>query len=486
MKSILADFEPKALFEHFEAITRIPHGSYNTAALADAIVKLATEKQYDVKKDDAGNVIVTVPATEGHEDAAPVIIQSHIDMVCDKVPGSTHDFEKDPLKLVIKGDDLYADGTTLGADDGAGVAMMLTLMTDTTITHPKLYLIFTTEEEVGMDGAYALDMSPFSDATMMINLDSEDEGTATVGCAGGSGVTCTFPLRRVKAKGLTAAITVSGLDGGHSGDEINRYGLNANVVMGKILTAVGKKIDFSIISLDGGTKDNAIPTSCTAKLMIGPYERVELDQMLNTLQQTFHTIAGNNDQNLTITVTYGDNKQVEEEVLGPDAEALVLFALGMAPNGVQSMGRLGTGEVDTSLNLGIVTTEDKAFTMVFNVRSQFDVARDMLCDKLTAFAEYLGGKATIRGQYPAWQKRDHSALFDTMNGIWRQMTGKPLTALTIHGGLECSLFSDQLPQLDIVSIGPNNKDIHTPNEHMSIPSFKRTYDFLLKTLEALA
>lgn len=486
MKNILKDFEPKNLFDAFEQITRIPHPSYNTAALADYILDYAAAHGVDAHQDGAGNVIATLPASKGHEAAKPVILQAHLDMVADKVPDSPHDFTKDPLILIVRDDNLYADGTTLGADDGAGIAMCLAIMAEPGLVHPKLYMIFTVEEEVGMDGAYALNMTPFADAASMINLDSENEGEAAVGCAGGAKIQCVFPLRRVKAKGLAATITLSGLAGGHSGDAIDQFGLNANVAMGQILATIGKTIDFSIIDLNGGTKENAIPTACTAKLMIGPYERLELDQYINALQQTLREIAGARDRNLALAVTYGENKQQEAEVLGPDSEALLLYALTTAPNGVQAMGRAVPGAVDTSLNLGIAATEGKRFTMTFNVRSVHNAARDLLCDRLINFADYLGGRSTMTGQYPAWPSRADSPLFNTMDAIWQARTGAPLKRVTIHGGLECSLFADKLPNLDIVSIGPDNMDIHTPNEHMSIPSFKRTYAFLCETISALA
>lgn len=484
MKKILSHLEPKTVFEQFEQICQIPHGSYNTKALADYCEGVALNNNCPCLRDGAGNLIITIPASPGHEAAEAIILQGHLDMVCEKSSQSTHDFKNDPLSLQVNGDFISANQTTLGADDGIGIAMCLALMADHSIVHPKLYCVFTTEEEVGMDGAYALDLSSLSDVHQMINLDSEDEGQVTVGCAGGARVACTFPLHRVKAKGLQATITVSGLAGGHSGDMINKFGFNANILMGKILAAISKEIDISISHLSGGTKDNAIPQTAQAELLIGPDERESLDLLVNKLQNTYKNIAAPMDQNLSFTIQYGKTKQVE--VLGPDSEELVIFALGIAPNGVQAMNRSEKDVVDTSLNLGIVQMERSALIIIFNVRSTNNDSRDFLCEQLTAFSDFLGGSSKTTGQYPAWPKRNNSQLVRTLNTVYRKLFDHDLNIVTIHGGLECSLFAAALPDLDIVSIGPDNLDIHTPNEHMSISSVNRTWQFLLEILKTLA
>lgn len=486
MSDPLKDLQPVHLFKHFKAIADIPHGSYHTERLSDAILAFAQDKHLDADRDAAGNVTITVPATPGHEKAAPVILQGHLDMVTSAKPGVVHNFGTDPITLVRRGDDLYADGTTLGADDGAGVAMALALLDEPDLVHPKLYLIFTTEEEVGMDGAYALDYQRYADAQSMINLDSEDESTATIGCAGGTHMTGTLPIRRVKAKGLAATLTVSGLAGGHSGDEIDQFGLNAIKVLADALNALSKEIDFSIVDLQGGERDNAIPSSAEAELLIAPSERVTLDQSVNTLQHTFRAIAGARDKGVTLTVNFAEGDAVEAAVLDPDSENLVLGALSAVPNGVVAMNRSVAGAVNSSLNLGVAATRGKTLSLVFLVRSDQDSARDMLCERVTRLIALLGGATESDGAYPAWTARESSPLLDTMSAIWQAQTGKNLTPLVIHGGLECALFANALPDLDIVSIGPDNMDIHTPNEHMSIPSFKRTYTFLKAVVEALA
>ena len=411
MSDPLKNLQPEHLFKHFKAIADIPHGSYHTEKLSNAILAFAEEKHLNAERDDVGNVVITVPATPGHEDAAPVILQGHLDMVTVAKPGVIHDFDIDPITLVLKGDDLYADGT-----------------------HMK----------------------------------------------------STLPIRRVKAKGLAAVLSVSGLAGGHSGDEIDQFGLNAVKVLADALCAIAKDVDFSIVDLKGGERDNAIPTSAEATLLIAPSERVTLDQTVNALQHTFRAIAGKRDQGMTLALDFPQADAVEASVLDPDSEARVLGILSAAPTGVVAMDRSVPGAVNTSLNLGVAATSDKTLSLVFLIRSDHDTARDMLCGRVTRLIDLLDGTTGAPSSYPAWPARETSPLLDTMSAIWQAQTGKALTPMVIHGGLECALFAHALPDLDIVSIGPDNIDIHTANEHMSIPSFKRTYAFLKAAVEALA
>lgn len=484
MKNILEQLEPNAVFKHFENICRIPHGSYNTNKLADYCIEVAEKNHLASIKDGAGNVIISLPASSGHETAAPVILQGHLDMVCEKNESSDHNFEKDPLSLNIDGDYIFADQTTLGGDDGIAIAMCLALIEDPSIIHPKTYCVFTTEEEVGMDGAYALDLTPFSDAYQMINLDSEEEGTATVGCAGGARVSCSYHLHRRNARGTIAKVTISGLGGGHSGEEIDKFGYNANILLGKVLSSISSKIDYGIISLTGGNKDNAIPQTAEAEILIGATDRELLDTEISNLESMFKNMAAPIDKDMYFSVQYGENKQVE--ILGPDSQKLVLFVLNVVPNGVQTMNRSDENVVDTSLNLGILKTERSTLTTLFNIRSTNDNARDLLCDQLSSFANYLGGTASTTGQYPAWQKRKNSPLYDTMAKVYHSLFDKKLKRVTTHGGLECSLFANRRPDLDIVAIGPNVFDIHTPNERLSISSTQRTWKFLKAILNALS
>lgn len=483
MNSITKGLEPQSVFKYFEAIASIPHGSFNTDAIADYCEGVAAQFHLPCIRDAVNNLIVTIPASAGYEEKGPVILQGHLDMVCEKVAESSHNFLTDPLSLYVKGDRLSAKGTTLGGDDGIAIAMGLALMEDTTIAHPKVYCVFTSDEEVGMPGAAALDLTPIADAQSMINVDSEAEGILTAGCAGGAVVLCAYPLRYTKAKGLKATLRVSGLLGGHSGEMISRFGENANILLGQVLFQLAKDIDYSIITLEGGKMDNVIPKEAYAEILIGPNERVKTTTKINALSESFRGIAGRVDKDLSITIDFGEERQFN--VFGRDSEEKALFLLLNTPNGVQAMNRSVDGLVDTSLNLGCVKVEDGSLTMSYCIRGSMTTSRDFLCDKLCAFAVHLGGTTSVSGVYPPWEYREQSPLRDLMIATYEDLFGKTPEVVTIHAGLECGMLSEKLPHLDIVSIGPDLFDIHTPSEELSISSTKRTWDYLLAILEKM-
>ncbi|MEG1432174.1 beta-Ala-His dipeptidase [Eubacterium sp.] len=483
MEKILAGLTPKDVFEQFEAICGIPHGSYHTHAIADYCEAYAKAKGLSYLRDSANNLIITVPASPGYEDSAPVIFQGHMDMVCEKTPDSTFDFDIDGLKLVVEDGYIHATDTTLGGDDGIAIAMGLALMADSSIPHPKLYLVFTTDEEVGMGGATALDLSPIADATSMINMDSEEEGIFITGCAGGAFALCSYPLRRTKAKGLCTTIKVSGLAGGHSGTAIQYFGTNANVLLGQILFQLSKTLDYSIIRLNGGSKDNAIPREAQADILIGPNEKALITEKIAELAATFTRITGSIDRQLSITAEFGDIR--EYEVFGRDSEELAIFVLMNSPNGVMSMNHIQKGLVDTSLNLGIMRTDGDCLSLSFAVRSNQTASREFLTDRLCAFTRYLGGTASVSGVYPPWEYRTDSPLRDLAVAKYTEIYGKPPVVETIHAGLECGIIASKLPDLDILAMGPNILDIHTTEERMEIASVQRTWKFLLAMLKSL-
>ena len=274
MTTIPQTLQPETVFQYFYEIAKIPHGSYHTEAIGDYCLDVAKQFGVSAYKDGAGNVIAVLDATPGHESADPVVLQGHLDMVCEKEEGHTHNFEKDPLNLSVDGDYLHADRTTLGGDDGVAVAMCLALMEKKDIiAHPKTIIVLTVEEEVGMDGAYALDPAAFDSAKCLINIDSEEEGIATIGCAGGAEMDLSFPVTREDVSGMMVGITVGGLAGGHSGMSIERYGYNADILLGNILFSLAKEVHYKIAGLSGGTKVNAIPQTAKAYVIINPDDR---------------------------------------------------------------------------------------------------------------------------------------------------------------------------------------------------------------------
>lgn len=483
MDKVLNTLEPQPVFHYFEEICEIPHGSFDTKRISDYCVRFAEERGLTCHQDDANNVIIIKEASEGYENAKPVILQGHLDMVCEKADGSDHDFKTDPLGLMIEDDWITADGTTLGGDDGIAVAYGLALLDNNTLPHPKLYVIFTTEEEVGMEGAHAIDLTPVSDAAYMINLDSEDEGIILAGCAGGVRANCTFDIRRTARSGLSCELAVSGLHGGHSGQEINRYGANASVLLGTLLNDLSQDLSFDIIDLTGGTKDNVITKKATATIVIDPNDEQAVTDRLKALEVLYKKNYASKDPELTLslkTLEKGDFMVFNEA----SAERAI-FVLMQIPNGVQAMSLDIEGLVETSLNLGIMYTKEDYFLVSFAMRSSIGTAKEALNARVRAFTEYLGGTYTEASSYPAWEYRRESALRDMMCKTFEEMYGKTPTVEAIHAGLECGLISAKLPELDIVSIGPDMQDIHTPEERLSISSTARTWDYLVKVLENL-
>lgn len=483
MNSILSALQPKRVFEIFETICSIPHGSYHCEAIADYCQHFAQEVGCFVERDPSNNLIITITASEGYEDAPAVILQGHLDMVCAKTTECTHDFLTDPLRLQIHEDFVSATDTTLGGDDGIAVAMILALAEDKTIPHGKLYGVLTADEEVGMTGAQAMDCTPISDAAYMINIDSEEEGILYAGCAGGAIFTATYPLHFVKARGLMTTLRVSGLDGGHSGAEIHRYGNNAAVLLAEILLRLNETFNISIINLNSGKQDNVIPAYGEAQILIGPNQQEAFEKMLEEMTAEYRHIRPGVDMGLTITASYTKDK--EALVLGRDSEQLALFAITNMPNGVITAGLSTPGVVDTSCNLGITYIKDQQLVLSSLIRSNQVSARGRLINRMTDFTIYLGGTCTVSGVYPPWEYHPQSSLQTLMSKTWHELFNKVPVITTMHAGLECGFFAEQLPHVDIVSIGPDILDIHTPKERLSISSLQRIWMFLCRILEQI-
>ncbi|MEG0075861.1 MAG: aminoacyl-histidine dipeptidase [Eubacterium sp.] len=483
MEKVLANLEPKSVFHYFEEICTIPHGSFDTKRISDYCTDFAKKHHLNYYQDETNNVIIIKEASSGYESAKPVIIQGHLDMVCEKSENSNHDFKTDPLTLLIEDGWITADGTTLGGDDGIAIAYCFALLADNTLIHPKLYMVFTTEEEVGMEGAHAIDLTPVNDAGYMINLDSEDEGILLAGCAGGIRSNCTFPIERNPEKNLACEICVSGLHGGHSGQEINRFGANASVLLGTLLNDLDQTLTYSLESLNGGSKDNVIPRTATAIILIDPKDETLLKNRLEELQTVYQKNYASKDPNLTLN--YKNLKNAEYQVFSKTSKEKAIFVLMQIPNGVQAMSLDIDGLVETSLNLGIMHSNDHDFLVSFAIRSSIGTAKETLCAKVKSFTEYLGGFYKEAAAYPAWEYRKDSKLREIMITVFEEMYHKTPKIEAIHAGLECGLISSKLPNLDIVSIGPDLVDIHTTEERMNIASTQRTWDYLLTVLKTL-
>ena len=475
----LAGLQPAAVFGYFEKLCSIPHGSYNTKAISDYLVSFAREQGIPYVQDELNNVLMFGEGTCGYEDHPPVILQGHMDMVCEKDEDCPINMDTDGLDVTHDGTHIFAKGTTLGGDNGIAVAYAMALLADKTIPHPPLEVIITVDEEIGMEGAAGVDLSGLKGRTML-NLDSEDEGIFTVSCAGGARGTIHLPLERRVVYGPCVKLVVENLQGGHSGVEIHKNRANANKVMGELLSRVQQKMPICITKLQGGAKDNAIPRSCAVTFVALGMHPEQINEICDTLEKE---IRAEFDEPECI-IRGDDVDAMGGNALTTECTAKVIALLNSAPNGVQSWSEDIQGLVQTSLNLGVVSMSDE-LTLTFAVRSSVNQEKRELLAKLKELAEFHGGSYSEMGDYPAWEYRKDSPLRDTMVRIFKEKFGKDPEVVAIHAGLECGMLSEKLPGLDCVSIGPDMLDIHTSREKLDIASTARTWEFLLEILKAL-
>lgn len=476
----LENCEPKRVFYYFEELCKIPHGSGNTKQISDYLVSFAKEHGLEYVQDEMNNVVIYKPATEGYEDAPAVILQGHMDMVCEKRPDVDHDFTKDPLNISVKDGYVTANGTTLGGDDGIAVAYGLALLESKDLAHPALEVLITVDEEIGLLGAEGFDCSVLK-GKRLINLDSEAEGSLWISCAGGLSGISTIPVQRVEAEGQKAAVKITGLMGGHSGAEIDKKRANANVLMGRFLYSLQQETAYEIISLAGGQKDNAITREADAELLVEDINSVKA--CAEKLQKGFREEYAGTDEGITVEIT--DLGVASAKVLHPTSREKVLFFLMEVPFGIQKMSGSIDGLVETSTNIGIVKLGEDEFLGSSSVRSSVEVAGAALSDKICYLTEFLGGEYTVQGAYPAWEYRKDSPLRDQMVEVYEEMYGEKPNVVAIHAGLECGLFYKKIEGLDCVSLGPNMKDIHTSEEVLDIASTERVWKYLVKVLESL-
>ena len=476
--SILGHLEPANVFRFFEEICNIPHGSGNIDKISDYLVDFAKDRNLEYYQDEIKNVIIMKEATAGYENKEPIMLQGHMDMVAVKKPESLIDMTTEGLRLKVDGDIVYAEDTSLGGDDGIAVAYELALLDADNLSHPRLECVFTVDEEVGLNGAAAIDLSVCK-AKRMLNLDSEEEGIFLTGCAGGMRVDCTLPLKREQIDGALCEVHIGGLIGGHSGAEIHKGRANSNTLMGRFLVHAGKKADMNIVSMEGGLADNAIPRETKMDVVVSDVEA--LTAQVEAFDKILKNEYATKDPGIFAKVCV---KEVGtfDAVCKEDSEKAgkLIFLL---PGGVQAMSGDVEGLVETSLNMGQLSMKKEQINLGFSVRSSVESAKYMLVEKLYALTESFGGSCKSTGDYPGWAYRVDSPLRDSMAKIYLRMFGKAPKIEAIHAGLECGFFLGKIPELDCVSIGPEMKDIHTTEETMSISSVKRTWEFILKVLE---
>ena len=475
----LAGLKPESVFYYFEKICSIPHGSGNTKPISDYLVSFAKEQVLRYIQDDANNVIMFQEGTCSYEDHPPVILQGHMDMVCEKDADCPIDMDKEGLDIAHDGAYVYAKGTTLGGDNGIAVAYALAILADKTIAHPPLEVIITVDEEIGMLGADVIDLSMLKGRTLL-NIDSEEEGIFTVSCAGGATATLTLPADRRAVYGPCIKLSVDGLQGGHSGVEIHKNLANANKIMGELLSRVQAIMPICITAFSGGAKDNAIPRNCQVTFVALGVNPERINDIITQLQEEVR--ARYDEPNATIT---GDNVEaLGGNAMSTEQTAKLIALLCATPNGVQKMSTDIEGLVQTSLNLGIAKLEEDV-TLTFSVRSSVNAEKEELLNKLKELIRFYGGSYTQMGDYPAWEYKADSNLRDTMIRVYRKMFEKEPEVVAIHAGLECGLLGEKLPGLDCVSIGPEMHDIHTSREKLGIASTERTWNFILEILKEL-
>ncbi len=482
----MADFENlkcSNVLRYFEEISKIPRGSGNEKQISDYIVDFAQKRGLWVKQDTALNVIVKKQASKGYENLPGVIIQGHLDMVCEKNKDVVHDFLKDPIEIIYDGDFIKANGTTLGSDNGIAVAMGLALLDDDTIKHPPVEVVFTTDEEVGMCGASVLDGN-LIDGKILLNIDSEKEGVFTGGCAGGMKTHTHLPIMYEKQSdnSISYAIMINGLAGGHSGIDIDKGRANANVLMARLLHSLFEKFNINLNYISGGSKDNAIPREAECVISFDKTLFNDVNGLVTEINDVFNNEFKNTDKNIKIRIN-----ETEKQSLCFSKETFqkVVSLLMLLPNGVQTMSDDIEGLVESSNNIGAVKTNDNEVTFICAVRSAVISKKYFIYDKIKVVSELAGASVSSIGDYPAWEYNSDSKIKNLCVKVYEELFNEKAEEEIIHAGLECGIFAKKLPGVDMISFGPNLYDIHTPNEKASVASIERCWEFLLEVLKRL-
>ncbi|MBE7046740.1 MAG: aminoacyl-histidine dipeptidase [Ruminococcaceae bacterium] len=474
----LTGLKPHKVFEYFEKLSSIPRGSGDMKKVSEFCVEFSKEHSLKYIHDDSNNVIIYKDATKGYENSPTVILQGHLDMVCQKDEGVDIDFEEDGLDLYIDGEFIKAKGTTLGADNGIAVAYALAILDSEEISHPALEVVFTTDEEIGMCGAMDLDMSKLS-GRRMINMDMEGESTITISCAGGSDFGVSIPVVRNKISSKAISISIRGLKGGHSGVEINSGRVNANVLMARILDKVKNYDGFSLINISGGDKGNAIPLMSNADFVVEDTEKAV--EEISLYAQLIKDEIAFREPDFKFEITVCGEK--EWNVIGEDISRKIVYILLCTPNGVVDMSKEIDNLVETSLNLGILKTEENEITLLHTLRSNKKSALKFMEDKLKTFYECIECTITTGGHYPPWEFKSDSVMQDKYKEVASDILGFEPECVAIHAGLECGVFSSALDGLDCISVGPDMYDIHTTSERLNIESAKRVFDIVCEVLK---
>jgi len=476
MEFIIKNRQPESVFRFFEEISAIPRASFHEAEIATYLERFAADRGLECYRDEMHNVLIKTPASKGYESFPPLLLQGHTDMVCEKNADVEHDFDKDPLKLYLDGKYLRARGTTLGGDNGIAVAVMLALLDGELDEHPAYECLFTTAEEVGLNGAHAFDYSKIL-ARRMINLDSEEQGIVTAGCAGGIRSDLRKQTKQIPFRGECLRVEIKGLMGGHSGANIHCGRANANKLMGRILAALRAQTPFSLVSLRGGSKDNAIPRECEATLAV-PNAEMAMDLITEQSEHIAEELSLD-DRGFSVTCR---TEAEDATMLTPEDTDGIVTLLACVANGVLEMSRRVPGLVEFSRNLGVIEQTPDALTFIFSSRSSIDEQLDASTRELDLLAARCGFDTRHYSRYPGWSFAPTSPLRDRYLAVYERLTGKTAKVDIIHAGLECGVISSHLPDMDMISIGPDMKDIHSPDEALDLDSVEQFWKVLAEMI----
>ncbi len=484
MSRVLEGLKPERVFYYFEEISNIPRCSGQEEKISNYLAGLGRKLGLETIQDEALNVIIKKPATPGYENSPTVILQGHMDMVCEKEEACNHDFSKDPLKLKVEGDFITADGTTLGADNGIAVAMCLALLEAKDVPHPPLEVLLTTDEEVGMGGAKGLNPNNLT-GKILINIDSEEEGTALVSCAGGEDNLVTIPIQWQKGKATEAYyIKTAGLLGGHSGMEIDKGRGNANRIIARVLSYAKDKCNIELAHIEGGSKANAIPRNGSALVLVNKEEEDAFLKAVDNIKEAIQKELAASEPAFSLVVEKAEEKV--EKVFTEDSFNRVMAALMLIPTGVQSMSMEMDELVESSCNMAIVNTEADQVTIRVSLRSSKESLKKFIAQQIETVAKLVKGAYKRNSSYPAWEYKEDSYIRGVFKKVYKEQFGKELEIKAIHAGLECGIFDEKFNgNLDMISFGPNMYGVHTPQEKLSISSVERTYQFLLAVLKEI-
>ena len=484
MQNVLRGLTPNSVFGFFEEIAQIPRCSGDERRISDYLVSFAKERNLEVIRDKALNVIIKKPAAPGYEKAPTVILQGHMDMVCEKNIDTMHDFEKDAIKLRIIDDMIYATDTTLGADNGIAIAYALALLDGKDIPHPAIEALFTTDEESTMGGAIALEGTSL-EGRLLVNIDSEEEGRLLVSSAGGTKAKVVLPIVWESGRSgmKTVRIRIGGLNGGHSGMEINKGRGNANKLMGRLLNEIKGEIELHISEINGGSKSNAIPREVDVIAQVTKENYGKLEAKLQQLEAIFKNELRTVDPEIYIKLE-AEEKPIDR-VFNQETLNKLVACLVLVPNGIQSMSMEIAGLVESSTNLGVVKTVVDSIYMINEIRSSVRTHKKNILNTVKLLAETTGGELRIESDYPEWEYNPNSKMRKLFQKVYKDMHNKDAEIIAIHAGLECGVLAQKLEGLDSISLGPNIFDVHTPKEHFSISSTKNVWEYLLEVLKQM-